>query len=576
MKLNPHPWPRPLPGPAARAPAPAVPAPHDQRRVILASSLGTVFEWYDFYLFGALAVLIARHFFGGLEPSAGYVLALLTLAAGFVVRPLGALVFGRVGDLVGRKYTFLVTIVVMGLATFMVGVLPGSDRLGLAAPVLLVGLRLLQGLALGGEYGGAAVYVAEHAPASRRGLHTAWIQTTATLGLLLALLVILGTRAVLGDAAFDEWGWRVPFLLSIVLLVVSSWIRLRMAESPLFQQLRDRGGASSGPVRDSLLRWGNLRWVLLALFGLVAGQAVVWYAGQLYVLLFLQDVLRVDNTTASLLVAVALLIVAPFIVVFGALSDRIGRKPVVAAGLLLAMLGLFPLFKGLTAVARPALAQAQASVEVVVRADPASCRFQLERVATVGPASGCDLIRRTLTDHAAHFVHEPLPAGGAAELRIGDRVLHPPEATAGAGTARRDHDTVRALRAFQRDVADALVAAGYPAQAPVIAVGSGTWWRLVGLLVLLGLVVAMVYGPTAATLVELFPTRVRYTSVSLPYHLGNGWFGGLLPGIAYAMAAGRGDIFHGLWYPVAVAGLSLLVLVLWLPETRGRDLVALR
>lgn len=578
------PQPQPLFGIASRAAfapaepaAPAAPMTRAQRRVILASSLGTIFEWYDFYLYGAMAVLIARHFFGALEPASAFVFALLAFAAGFVVRPFGALVFGRLGDLVGRKYTFLLTIVVMGLTTFMVGLLPGHDDIGLAAPVILIGLRLLQGLALGGEYGGALVYVAEHAPAARRGLYTAWIQTNATLGLLLALLVMLGTRAAVGDAAFEAWGWRVPFLLSIVLLAVSSWIRLSMAESPLFQQLRDRGGASSGPLGESFGRWRNLRLVLLALFGLVAGQAVVWYAGQLYALFFLQDVLKVDAGTASLLVAVALLITAPFFVVFGALSDRIGRKPVLLTGLLLAVVGFFPLFKALTLAANPALARAQATVQVVVRADAATCSFQGNPVARdVDLASGCDVARRALAEQAVHYTHEALPPGSAAEVQIDGRSLQPPALSLAPGGHRIDNESVRALRGFRKDVSHALVAAGYPAQAPAIGVGSATWWQLVGLLVLLGIVVAMVYGPTAATLVELFPTRIRYTAVSLPYHLGNGWFGGLLPSIAFAMVAGRGDAFHGLWYPVLVAALTFVIGALCLPETRGRDLAALR
>lgn len=576
------PQPAPLLGIASRpidAPPtlPATPMTREHRRVILASSLGTVFEWYDVYLYGALATLIARHFFGALEPSSAFVFALLTFAAGFVVRPFGALVFGRLGDLVGRKHTFLVTIVVMGLATFMVGLLPGYDAIGLAAPVLLVGLRMLQGLALGGEYGGAAVYVAEHAPAARRGLYTGWIQTTATLGLLLSLTVILGLRAALGDAAFEDWGWRVPFLLSIVLLGISGCIRLSMAESPVFQRLRDRGGVSSGPLRECFGRWRNLRVVLLALFGLVAGQAVVWYGGQLYALFFLHEVLKVDAGTASLLVAVALLIAAPFFVVFGALSDRIGRKPVLLTGLLLAVLGLFPLFKGLMLAANPALARAQAAVQVVVRADPATCSFQGRPVARdVDVASGCDIARRALAEQAVHYTHEALPPGSVAEVRIDGRSLQPPVLVRATGGRRIGSDSVRALRAFRHAVADALVAAGYPAQAPVVAFGGAAWWQLVGLLTLLGLIVAMVYGPTAATLVELFPTSIRYTAVSLPYHLGNGWFGGLLPSIAFAMVAGRGDIFHGLWYPVAVAALTFVVGALFLPETRGRDLAAVR
>lgn len=554
-------------------PAPAVPMLH--KKVILASSLGTVFEWYDFYLYAALATLIARRFFGALEPSSAFVFALLTFAAGFIVRPFGALLFGRLGDLIGRKYTFLITIVVMGLSTFMVGLLPSYDAIGLAAPVLLVGLRMLQGLALGGEYGGATTYVAEHAPAGRRGMYTAWIQTTATLGLLLSLAVILGTRALVGEAAFESWGWRVPFLLSIVLLAVSSWIRLSMAESPAFQQIKDSGSASSGPIAESFGRWRNLKVVLLALFGLVAGQAVVWYTGQLYALFFLQSVLKVDADTAGVLVAVALLVAAPFFVLFGALSDRIGRKPVLGAGLLLAVLSFFPLFKALTVAANPQLARAQAEVHIVVRADPASCSFQGSPVARdVDFSSGCDIARRLLTESAARYQHEAAPAGAPTEVRVDGRVLLPPTATLIQGGHRFDNDSTRAVRAFRKALAGALSEAGYPAQAPPIAAGSLAWWQLVGLLSLLGIIVAMVYGPTAATLAELFPTRIRYTSMSLPYHVGNGWFGGLMPTIAFAMSAGRGDALHGLWYPVAVAAVTFVVGALLLPETHGRDIRA--
>jgi MFS family permease len=560
--------------PAASA-TPMAPVPPLHKKVILASSLGTVFEWYDFYLYGALATLIARRFFGALEPSSAFVFALLTFAAGFIVRPFGALLFGRLGDLIGRKYTFLITIVVMGLSTFMVGLLPSFEAIGMAAPVLLVGLRMLQGLALGGEYGGAATYVAEHAPPGRRGMYTAWIQTTATLGLLLSLAVILGTRALLGEAAFEAWGWRLPFLLSIVLLAVSTWFRLSMAESPAFQQIKASGAASSGPIAESFGRWRNLRVVLLALFGLVAGQAVVWYTGQLYALFFLQSVLKVDADTAGVLVAVALLIAAPFFVVFGALSDRIGRKPVLGAGLLLAVVAFFPLFKALTLAANPQLARAQAEVQIVVKADPASCSFQGSPVARDADfTSACDIARRALAESAAQFRNEPLPAGSATQVQIDGRVLMPPTATLVQAGHRYDNDSTRAVRHFRRELADRLLQAGYPLHAPAIQVGSGAWWQLVAVLSLLGIIVAMVYGPTAATLAELFPTRIRYTSMSLPYHVGNGWFGGLLPTIAFAMVAGRGDALHGLWYPVAVAAVTFVVGALLLPETSGRDIRA--
>ena len=561
--------------PAAAERTTAMPPGH--RRIILASSLGTVFEWYDFYLYGALAALIARRFFGGVDPSTAFVLALLAFASGFVVRPIGALVFGRLGDLIGRKYTFLVSIVVMGLSTFTVGLLPTYDAIGVAAPVFLVGLRLLQGLALGGEYGGAAAYVAEHAPANRLGAYTAWIQTTATLGLLLSLTVILGTRSLVGAAAFEDWGWRVPFLLSAVMLVLSTWIRLRMDESPAFQRLQDSGRMSSAPIRDSFYRWRNLKLVLLALFGLVAGQAVVWYTGQLYALLYLHSVLKVDADTAAVLVAVGLAVAAPFFVLFGAASDRLGRKPVIATGLLLACLGAFPLFKALTLAANPALALAQAQVVVVVRADPATCSFQgnpLARDADFG--SGCDVARRALAQAAVQFSNEALPAGSAAEVLVDGRRIEPPAATHRLDAYRYDNESTRAMNAFRRDLATVLAEAGYPTHPPTITFMGAAWWQLVALLALMGIVVAMVYGPSAATLVELFPTRIRYTSMSLPYHLGNGWFGGLMPSIAFALTAGGGSPLQGLWYPVGVAAATLLIGLLLLPETRGRDIHAER
>ncbi len=546
-------------------------------KLILASSLGTVFEWYDFYLYGALATIIAQRFFGGVESGSAFALALLAFAAGFVVRPVGALLFGRLGDLIGRRHTFVITVMLMGLSTFMVGLVPSHESIGGAAPVLLVGLRLLQGLALGGEYGGAAIYVAEMAPRERRGLYTAWIQTTATLGLLLSLLVVLGTRAWLGTADFEAWGWRLPFLLSVLLLGLSGWMRWRMIESPAFQRLLDSGQASSGPIRDSFARWRNLRLVLLALFGLVAGQAVVWYTGQFYALFYLQEVLRVDADTAGVLVAAALLLTAPCFVVFGALSDHIGRKPVIGAGLLLACLGFFPVFKALTLAANPALAQAQATVVVVVRADPATCHFQGNPVARDDDFdSGCDIARRALAQSAVQFTQQALAPGAGAAVQIGSRTLNPPALTRLPGTARLDNASTQALRDFRADLHDALVAAGYPTRAPVITFGSASWWVLLALLSALGVLVAMVYGPTVATLTELFPTRIRYTSLSLPYHLGNGWFGGLVPTIAFAIVAGRGDPLQGLWYPVLVAAATFVIGLLWLPETRGRDIHTLR
>jgi MFS family permease len=544
-----------------------------QRKVVVASSMGTVFEWYDFYLYAALAPIIASRFFGATDPDAAFVFALLALAAGFIVRPFGALVFGRLGDLIGRKTTFLVTMVVMGLSTFMIGLLPDQDAIGMAAPVLLVGLRALQGLALGGEYGGAVTYVAESAPPGRLGLHTSWVQTTATLGLLLSLLVILGTRASLGEAAFEAWGWRLPFLLSIVLLAVGGWIRLSMVESPAYQRIKQAGQESRAPIGESFGRWRNLRVVLLALFGLVAGQAVVWYTGQLYALYFLQSALKVQAETAAVLVAAALLLAAPFFVVFGALSDRVGRKPVIGTGLLLACLAFFPIFQSLTQAANAPLARAQATVSVVVRADPASCSFQGNPLARdVDFFSGCDRARRALAAESAHYLNQALPPGSAAEVVIEGTPIVAPVGVPAVQGHRFDKDSSRALKAFETAVQQQLLAAGYPSHAPHIVFMGPVWWQVLGLLSLLGVIVAMVYGPTAATLVELFPTRIRYTSLSLPYHLGNGWFGGLMPTIAFAMVAGRGDALHGLWYPVVVAALTLLIGACWLPETFRRDI----
>ena len=532
----------------------------DVRRVILASSLGTVFEWYDFYLYGSLAAIISRQFFSGVNETAGFIFALLAFAAGFAVRPFGAVVFGRLGDLVGRKHTFLVTIVIMGVATFLVGVLPSYSKIGIAAPIILVLLRLLQGLALGGEYGGAATYVAEHAPHGKRGVYTSWIQTTATLGLFLSLLVILGCRVLLGGEAFEAWGWRIPFLFSVVLLGISTWIRLSLDESPLFKKMKAEGTHSKAPLTESFGEWGNAKLVLLALFGLTAGQAVVWYTGQFYALFFLQQILKVETQTANILVATALLLGTPFFVVFGWLSDKIGRKPIIMAGCLLAVLTYFPLFRALTAAANPALASAQATAPVVVLADERGCSVQFNPVGTSEFTSACDVAKTALVKRGVPYRNEA-SAGGAA-VRVGG--------AAEILSYDASHDSGGVERArFESALDAALSAAGYPKSADLTALNRP---RVIGILFILMLYVTMVYGPVAAMLVELFPTRIRYTSMSLPYHIGNGWFGGFLPTTSFAIVAATGDIYSGLWYPIVIAAMTLVVGMIFLRETKDVDI----
>ena len=535
----------------------------EERTVIFASSLGTIFEWYDFYLYGSLAATIGKVFFSGVNPTASYIFALLAFAAGFAVRPFGALFFGRIGDLVGRKYTFLVTITIMGLSTFLVGLLPGYAAIGLAAPVILIALRLLQGLALGGEYGGAAVYVAEHAPHGKRGFYTSWIQTTATLGLFLSLLVILACRETIDEQSFDGWGWRIPFLLSIVLLAISVYIRLRLNELPLFQRIKATGAISRAPLIEAFAEPGNLKLVLLALFGGTAGQAVVWYTGQFYTLFFLTQTLKVDPKTAILVTAAALVIATPGFIIFGWLSDRIGRKPIIMLGCLLAVVGYLPLFKALTHYANPALAAAVASAPVVVAADPAECSLQFNPVGTSKFTSSCDVAKNALITRGIPYSNEAAPAGGSAQIKVGQTVIPSYDATA--------PDAKTKAAAFAKSLTGALKSAGYPAQADPAEINHGA---LILLLVILVIFVTMVYGPIAALLVEMFPTRIRYTSVSLPYHIGNGWFGGFLPAIAFAAVAATGNIYDGLWYPIAIAAMTLVVGVLFLRETKDTDIQA--
>ena len=536
------------------------------RKVIFASSLGTVFEWYDFYLYGALSAIISRQFFSGVNETTGFLFALLAFAAGFFVRPFGALVFGCLGDLVGRKHTFLVTIVIMGLSTALVGLLPSYASIGLAAPVILILLRLLQGLALGGEYGGAATYVAEHAPPGKRGLYTSWIQTTATMGLFLSLLVILACRLALGDE-FEAWGWRIPFLLSIVLLGISVYIRLQLQESPAFLEIKAGGRLSTAPLREAFGQWDNLKVVLLALFGATAGQAVVWYGGQFYALFFLEKILQVESKAANLVIAAALLIGTPFFVVFGALSDRIGRKVIVLTGCALAVLTYFPAFHLLTTYANPALERAVAAAPVTVVADPADCSFQFDPVGRKAFTNSCDVAKAALAKAGVPYSNAPAPAGSVAVVRIGqgdDAVLID---AFGDGAALDKAGFTAASAAFAGRLKTALQAAAYPPKADMAQVD---YPRLIAVCTWLVLLVTMVYGPIAAWLVELFPTRIRYTSMSLPYHLGNGWFGGFLPVTSFAIVAATGDIYAGLWYPIGVAALTAVIGFLWLQETRGR------
>ncbi|MBT2321769.1 MHS family MFS transporter [Variovorax paradoxus] len=542
----------------------------EEKKVIFASSLGTVFEWYDFYLYGSLAAIIAKQFFSGLDAGAAFIFALLAFAAGFLVRPFGAIVFGRLGDMIGRKYTFLVTILIMGLSTFIVGLLPSYATIGVAAPVILIALRMLQGLALGGEYGGAATYVAEHSPHGKRGAYTSWIQTTATLGLFLSLLVILGVRTWLGEQAFGDWGWRIPFLVSIALLAISVWIRLSLSESPAFQKMKAEGKTSKAPLAESFGQWKNLKIVILALIGLTAGQAVVWYSGQFYALFFLTQQLKVDITTANLLIGASLLIGTPFFVVFGTLSDKIGRKPIIMAGCLLAVVTYFPVFKMLTEYANPDLAKAQATAGVTVTADPKSCSFQGNPVAReIDFRSSCDIAKRYLVQNSVSYDNVEGAPGSKAIVKIGDKTVEAPIGT--VVNQKFDEASTKAIAAFKKGVADDLKVAGYPPKADPAKMNN---LMLVVLLTYLVILVTMVYGPIAAMLVELFPTRIRYTSMSLPYHIGNGWFGGLLPTTAFAIVATTGNMYNGLWYPIIIAAMTLVVGTLFIRETKDVDIYA--
>ncbi|MDR3448692.1 MAG: MFS transporter [Alphaproteobacteria bacterium] len=553
---------------AALAPAESRTRPmsSQEKRVVFASSIGTVFEWYDFYLYGSLASIIAKNFFSNVNPTAAYIFALLAFAAGFAVRPFGAVIFGRIGDMVGRKYTFLITILIMGLSTFLVGLLPTYHAIGIMAPVLLIVLRMLQGLALGGEYGGAAVFVAEHAPQRRRGYYTSWIQTTATVGLLLSLVIIQIFRSVIGEEDFALYGWRFPFLVSFLLLVASVWMRLQLNESPAFRQMKAQGRGSRAPVSEAFGTWGNIKIGLIALLGGTAGQAVVWYTGQFYALFFLTQTLKVDQSLANMLMAGALILGAPFFVLFGWLSDRVGRKPIILGGCLLAALLLMPIFKTLTFAANPALAQAQISAPVKLIADSSQCHFQFDPVGNGEFLSSCDIAKAALANAAVTYTTEAAPAGAAARISIGS---HDIEVFNGNGMEKAQLKSQSA--AFDAQVTKALTEAGYPLRADPAQVNKPLVLALLTSLIIL---VAMAYGPIAAQLVELFPTRIRYTAMSLPYHIGNGWFGGFLPPLAFAMVAARGDIYFGLWYPIGIAAMTFIIGLLLIPETKDRNIYA--
>ena len=618
--------------------AKAGPMTGEEKKVIFASSLGTVFEWYDFYLYGSLATYIGATYFTQYPEATRNIFTLLAFAAGFLVRPFGALVFGRLGDLVGRKYTFLMTIMIMGLSTFLVGILPGAATIGIAAPIILIALRLLQGLALGGEYGGAATYVAEHAPNGRRGYFTSWIQTTATLGLFLSLIVIVLVQYLMGAAEFAAWGWRIPFLVSVVLLGISVWIRLKMNESPAFQRMKAEGKGSKAPLTEAFGTWKNAKIAIIALLGATMGQAVVWYGGQFYALFFLQNVLKVDLFSANVMVAIALLLGTPFFVIFGGLSDKIGRKPIIMAGLLIAAVTYNPLFKAMTWTANPALAEAQASIRATVTADPADCRFQFNPTGTAKFTSSCDVATAFLTRNSVPYDVVPGTAGQPATVKVGNATIPSFDVVAAGDKAKG------MTAAFEKGVNIALHDAGYPLNRGAVKVpdakldafiaanpelslnadavrageketvpaaklvetklltadeangvtdmvvyniaNGGTfamvadparvnWIGTIAVLFVLVLYVTMVYGPIAALLVELFPTRIRYTGMSLPYHIGNGWFGGLLPATAFAMSAAAGDIYYGLWYPIIFASITLVIGLIFLPETKNRDIHAM-
>jgi MFS family permease len=540
---------------------------HSPLRVIVASSLGTVFEWYDFFLYGSLAAVISKQFFAGVNETTGFMFALLTWAAGFAVRPFGALVFGRLGDLIGRKRTFLTTIVIMGTATALVGIMPTYATVGLAAPIALVILRMLQGLAVGGEYGGAAVYVAEHAPPGKRGFYTSWIQTTCTLGLILSLFVIMSCRALLG-AEFETWGWRIPFLISVVLLAISVYVRMQLEESPVFQHMMASGLLSKAPIRDSFGNWKNLKTVLLSLFGATAGMTVTWYGGHFYSLFFLTQTLKVDPQSASVLLCVALVLAMPLFVTMGWLSDRIGRKRLLMLGCVLAATTYFPIFRGLTHYANPAIEEAAQHAPVAVIADADRCTFQFDAVGKARFVRSCDIAKAALANAGVPYTTEAAGPGAVAAVRIGNGSASPVVVTSFEGEHLSSAQFREASARFGAALTVALKQAGYPTKADPSRINRP---MVVLLLLTLLFYVALTYGPLAAWLVELFPPQIRYTSLSVPYHIAVGWIGGFLPTVAFAVVAINGNIYSGLWYPVVIAVVSACVGAFFLPDTRGAE-----
>jgi MFS family permease len=546
--------------------ATAVAETHDMRTIVAASSAGTAFEWYDFFIFGTLAALISRNFFAGVSDAAGYILALGVFGAGFAFRPLGSLVFGWLGDRLGRKGAFIVTVTLMGVATVGIGMLPTYKQAGIASPALLIILRIVQGFALGGEYGGAATYVAEHSPAGKRGWFTGWIQISASLGLIGALGVILLTRTLIGEAAFGDWGWRVPFLSSAALLAVSLYMRARLAESPAFKRMQAEGSHSKAPMAESFLKWRYLKVVLVALFGVTVAQGAVWYTAFFYSQFFIEKVLKMDSASVNLLMIAVTIASAPLYVLFGALSDRFGRKPIMLAGMVLMTLAYFPGFHMLTRAANPALAQATARTPVTVIADPAECSVQFDPVGKAAFLSSCDIAKGALATAGVSYANRAAPAGTTAMIQVGSAVVVSKSAVG------LPAEQARAVKAqVVKAIGGALKAAGYPASADPKQVN---WPVLFAVMMVFAVAATALYGPMASALVELFPTRIRYTAMSLPYNIGTGWVGGFLPAVAFAIVAVNGNMYFGLWYPLGCTLISVLVALFFLRETKGQDLDA--